>query len=131
MRAILRRSVLTVVLILAIVSPLMAEGGTVYLYRSPALPAQEYRVIANRQVVGSLGRNDVLAIHSASPEVLLYIDTALPNPIVSSYAVFRIFVADDAAIYVEIDGNNFVAVESAERIEEIRAIEPVGEADVP
>jgi hypothetical protein len=102
-----------------------------YLYRTNALPVQNYRVIANRQAIGSLGREGLIIIHSESDEVLLYIDKAIANTVVNTYSVYRVFVSDGEPTVAEIDGNDFRRVESAERIRELQALSASAEVTVP
>ena len=113
-----------------VVLPAMAEGGTLYLYRSDGLPIQDFFLIANRQDVGVLARDSVVLIRSESEEVLLYVDMSLARGIVQSYGVYRVFVTPDADTYLEISSRSFTDVTSEEARRAIRAMTPAVEATI-
>ena len=110
---------------------LFAEGGTLYLYRTNSLPVQDYHVVANQTQIGTIAREQAIAIRTESNFVLLHIDNALARSTVMNYMVYRYFVDTGSDVYVEIVGSDFRIIESSDEKRVIRQINPIMEVDVP
>ena len=114
---------------LAAVPLVIADGGTLYLYRTKGLPVQKYPIVANRQPVGAIEREQTYVIHTDSDYVLLYLHSSLTG-VPTSYMVYRYFV-DEGDVYVEIDGYDFRVLESDEERYAVRKNTSIVEVRVP
>ena len=126
----MKRWLIVVLIVGSSAASAMAEGGTLYVHRTRSLPIQNYYVIANREDVGLLSRGDVMVIHSASDEILLYV-SPIAAPSAFGYSVYRYFLSSDQDVIVEIDGRDFSEVSSEDTRRAIRRAEPSVEVYLP